>query len=255
MKTVPLRAFAVVVLAWLFVGCGGAPEPSAHVLFIGNSYTSENNLPRLFADLAQAGGRPVAVDVVAVGGATLAQHLRTPDVPSRIAARHWDVVVIQEQSVLPAQAMQREVEMYPAVRELVTLVRRAGARPVLLLTWGRRDGLAEAGFRSFAAMQADLTAGYLGIADELGVAVAPAGEAWQRRVMQGSGQALWQADGSHPSLLGSYLTGCVLYVTIYGASPVGLAAPGGVSREEADQLQQLAYDLVYGDPVRWHLAK
>ncbi len=46
MKTVPLRAFAVVVLAWLFVGCGGAPEPSAHVLFIGNSYTSENNLPR-----------------------------------------------------------------------------------------------------------------------------------------------------------------------------------------------------------------
>ena len=144
---------------------------------------------------------------------------------------------------------------YPAARKLVHLVRRAGARPVLLLTWGRRDGLPEFGFRDFDAMQTQLTKGYLTIADELRVTVAPAGEAWRRGVAHDTGLALWQTDGSHPSLLGSYLTACVLYATIFGVSPVGLAAPNGVSPETADRLQQVANTVVLDDPTRWHMPK
>ena len=256
MASLLLRAVVGALLVGSMAGCGGAPKPSARVLFIGNSYTSVNDLPHLFADLSDAGGHPAAVDMIAVGGATLAQHLGGPDAPARIAAQPpWDVVVLQEQSMLPALASQRAAAMYPAVRRLARLARDAGARPVLLLTWGRRDGLPEAGFRSFAAMQAQLTKGYLGIADELGATVAPAGEAWRRGVGQNPGLALWQADGSHPSLVGSYLTACVLYATLYAESPVGLPAPRGVSRGEADLLQQLARDVVLGAPARWHLPK
>ncbi len=144
---------------------------------------------------------------------------------------------------------------YPAARKLVHLVRRAGARPVLLLTWGRRDGLPEFGFRDFDAMQTQITKGYLTIADELQVTVAPAGEAWRRGVAHDTGLALWQTDGSHPSLLGSYLTACVLYATIFGVSPVGLAAPNGVPREAAERLQQVANTVVLDDPARWHLTQ
>jgi hypothetical protein len=255
MSVMALRAMVGLglVVAGLLGGCGGAAGPSAHVLFIGNSYTSENDLPRLFADLSQAGGHPVAVEAVTVGGATLAQHLGGPDAPGRIAARHWEAVVLQEQSVLPALRGQRAAAMYPAARGLVKLARDAGARPVLLLTWGRRKGMPEAGFGSFAAMQDALTAGYLAIADELGATVAPAGEAWRGAVGRRPDLALWQADGSHPSLAGSYLTACVLYAALYGESPVGLAAPRGVLPEDAALLQQLARDTVLGDPARWHV--
>jgi hypothetical protein len=255
MRLIQVRAIAGVLLAGLVMGCGGPAAPTIRVLFIGNSYTSENDLPRLFADLSRAGGHPVAVDMVAVGGATLAQHLGGADAPARIAAQTWDIVVLQEQSVLPALAGQRATEMYPAVRQLVRLARNAGARPMLLLTWGRRDGLRDAGFSSFVGMQAQLTKGYLGIANELGVAVAPAGEVWRRVVASDAGLKLWQEDGSHPSLVGSYLTACVLYAAIYGESPVGLAAPSEVSREKADLLQQLARDVAIGDAARWHLTK
>lgn len=250
-----LRAIVGAVLVVLVAGCGGVPDSAPRVLFIGNSYTFENDLPQLFADLSRAGGHPVRTEMVAVGGATLAQHLAGPDAPAQIAAQPWDAVVLQEQSVIPALPDQRATDMYPAVRHLVQLARDAGAQPVLLLTWGRRDGLADAGFASFAAMQGQLTRGYLGIADELGVPVAPAGEAWQRGVEQQPGIALWQADGSHPSLAGSYLTACILYATIHAESPVGLSAPRGVSREDAALLQQLAYDAVLGDLARWHLTQ
>jgi hypothetical protein len=246
-----LRAIVAAALAGLLAGGGCGPAP-ARVLFIGNSYTFENDLPRLFADLSQAGGRPVATEMVAVGGATLAQHLGGPDAPGRLAAHPWDVVVLQEQSVLPALAGRREAEMYPAVRGLVGLARAAGARPVLLLTWGRRDGLAEAGLASFGAMQDQLTRGTLGVADELGLAVAPAGEAW-RAARQGL--ALWQADGSHPSLAGSYLAACVLYAALYGESPARLPAPPGLSAEDAALLQRLAAEVALGDLARWHLGR
>ena len=250
-----LQTMIRLLLSWLIAGCGAPPTPSARLLFIGNSYTYENDLPHLFAALAQAGGRPVTVDMVAVGGATLAQHLTTPDASARITAQPWDFVVLQEQSLLPAFAQRRTTEMYPAVRTLVQLVRKAGAQPVLLLTWGRRDGFAEFGFRDYATMQDQLTKGYRTIADELGVAVAPAGEAWRRGVAQDAGLALWQTDGSHPSLLGSYLTACVLYVTVFSVSPVGLPAPRGISEVEARQLQHLAYDTLLEHTERWHVPK
>jgi hypothetical protein len=60
-----------------FAVCGQAP-PSAplEVLFIGNSYTSANNLPAMLEGLADAaGGRKVHTDRHLVGGCTLERHV------------------------------------------------------------------------------------------------------------------------------------------------------------------------------------
>lgn len=252
-RILALRAALAAVIAGLLAGCGEPPQPPVWVLFIGNSYTSEHNLPRLFADLAAAGGHPAEVSLVAWGGATLAGHLAKGDAADQIAAQPWDYVVLQEQSVLPALADQRTTEMYPAVRRLARLAREAGAQPVLLLTWGRRDGLRDGGFAGFGPMQDQLTRGYLGIADELGAPVAPAGEAWRRAIVESPTVALWQADGSHPSLAGSYLAACVLYAATFGESPAGLPAPRGIAPEEAAWLQEIAAAVTFGDRERWNL--
>jgi hypothetical protein len=241
------------MLTLALASCGLPAAPSARVLFIGNSYTFENDLPQMVAALAQAGGRPLGTGMLAVGGATLAQHLGTLATADTLAEQRWDFVVLQEQSVIPALASQRSAQMYPAARELIRAVRARGARPVLLLTWGRRDGLAEAGFRDFAGMQAQLTAGYLALADELDVAVAPAGEAWRAALANDPGLALWQDDGSHPSQLGSYLTACVVYAALFRASPEGLPIPAGIDADTARRLQVQANVTVQRDLARWHL--
>jgi hypothetical protein len=253
------RCFAWILPLFLLGGCdrffapSQPPGPVKHVLFIGNSYTFENDLPSLFANLARAGKHAVVADMAAVGGATLQQHLGMAATRDKLAAKRWDFVVLQEQSVVPAVSAMRAGQMYPAVRQYVQNIRAIGAKPMLLLTWGRRDGLREAGFHNFQTMQAELTDAYMTIADELNVSVAPAGVAWQIAVEHGNGKELWATDGSHPSERGSYLTACVLYAAIFRESPVGLPTSGGLSSKTAQALQNLAKDTVLQSQASWHL--
>ena len=251
-----LRRHLWIAWAAFVVACGGAPAPPAppvRVLFIGNSYIFANDLPRMFATLAQAGQYRVVVDQAAEAGWTLAQHVAAAQTRDKLTARQWDFVVLQEQSIVPAVPAARTTGMYPAVRQYAAGIRELGAEPVLLLTWGRRDGLREFGFPDFRTMQDQLTAGVLAIAAELDERVAPAGVAWQLGVSRDTALALWQPDGSHPSLAGSYLTACVLYATLFRASPVGLSAPGSLPPEMARRLQELARETVLTEPARWHI--
>jgi hypothetical protein len=236
-------------------GNDGPSTPAMHVLFIGNSYIFVNDLPNTFAALARAGNHPVSTDMAAVGGATLQQHLGMSQTRNKLAAERWDYVVLQEQSVIPAIPSLRKAQMYPAVRQFAQIIRAQGAQPVLLLTWGRRDGLREAGYRDYQTMQAQLTTGYMTIADELNVCVAPAGVAWQTAAAQKAGMALWQADGSHPSDRGSYLAACIVYATLFRESPVGLPPSTGLSVEAARGLQIIARDTVLTDRAHWHIRK
>jgi hypothetical protein len=205
-------------------------------LFVGNSYTYVNNLPGMFAQLAQSGGRQVFVDSVAPGGWTLAQHAASGQTLNKIADGRWNFVVLQEQSIVPAVEPSRTRDMYPAVRLLNDKIQNAGARTVLYMTWGRRDGLAQFGFQNYSDMQEQLIQGYSGIAEELGALLAPVGEAWRREPTPD----LWQGDGSHPSLKGTYLAACVFYAAIFQQSPEGLAFTAGLPEETARRLQALA---------------
>jgi len=237
------------LLAVLLLVGASAPHRAAaaaamRVLFIGNSYTYYNAMPQTFADLMRAGGHGVAVGMVAVGGATLARHLAERRALDAVDRGGWDYVVLQEQSVLPSLASQREAEMYPAVRQFDEHIRRAGAHTVLFLTWGRRDGLPERGFPTMAAMQAQLDAGYGQIAREIGATIAPVGTAWQKALARDPALKLWAHDGSHPSAEGSYLAACVFYATLSHQSPEGLPCRAGLSDAHARLLQRIAAETV-----------
>lgn len=236
------------LLAVLLLVGASAPRRAAaaamRVLFIGNSYTYYNAMPGMFADLMRAGGHGVAVGMVAVGGATLARHLAERRALDAVDRGGWDYVVLQEQSVLPSLAGQREAEMYPAVRQFDEHIRRAGAHTVLFLTWGRRDGLPERGFPTMAAMQAQLDAGYGQIAREIGATIAPVGTAWQKALARDPALKLWAHDGSHPSAEGSYLAACVFYATLSHQSPEGLPCRAGLSDAHARLLQRIAAETV-----------
>ena len=251
MRRFPALSLVIAVLA----GCARAEPlpPPVRVLFIGNSYTYVNDLPHRFAELAQAGRHPVIVDMAAPGGWTLQQHAGSAETSRKIEESPWAFVILQEQSIVPAVPQAREAGMYPAVRRLATAIRSHGSEPVLYLTWARRDGLADNGFADFGAMQAAITDGYLHIANELDLRVAAAGEAWRLARREIPDAPLFDGDGSHPAPAGTYLTACVLYATLFHASPEGLAAPAGVEPALAARLQTLAAAVVLKDPGRWHL--
>jgi hypothetical protein len=230
-------------------GCGRHTNP-CRVLFVGNSYTYVNQLPSTFELLAYAGDRSVEVEMVADGGESLADHVGSEDVKEALRSAKWNIVVLQEESVIPASQGLRQSQMYPAARELVDEIRAAGAQPMFFATWAHRDGWPENGLRTYASMQSAVDAGYTEIARDLHVAVAPVGDVWAAALAEAARArrlpGLWVADGSHPTRRGTYLAACVFYAAIFQKSPVGLPYRDGIVGKEAPRLQAIASHIVLG---------
>src|SRR5262245_40399670 len=159
-----------------------------NVLFIGNSFTARNDLPGLISRLAQAKGKSLRHDLVSRGGASLRAHWNAGDAARRIASREYDRVVLQEQSTLPLKNPER---MHENVRLVDEATRSAGAKTLLYLTWAREHT---------PESQQAITDAYASIGEELGATVVPAGLAWQRFLTQHDQPALYERDGSHPTL-------------------------------------------------------
>ena len=233
-------------------GTGAGGETCTRVLFLGNSYTYVNDLPSTFAQLSQSGGHAVAVDMIANGGETLAQHAASSDDLGKIASQHWTYVVLQEQSDTPATAGGRAY-MYPAARTLAASVEADAAMPMFFMTWAHRDGEPSAGESYYETMQRQVDGAHLTIAKELGVPVAPVGYTWYMVRRDHPDMNLWQDDGSHPTQAGTYLAACVFYASIFRASPVGLSFHGGLSDEQARLLQDEAGRRVLDMQTEWGL--
>jgi hypothetical protein len=220
LKSVGLLACLGAAIAWGLAASGDAraavPKYSKkmRILFIGNSYTNVNDLPRMLTGLMAVKGIKLETRRVTPGGCTLKKHWEGDNARKAIAEGPWDYVVIQEQSQMPA--------FYPAVTLkyaalIAGLAREAGAQPVFYLTWARK---------AKPEMQKALTSTYMkaGLASE--ALVAPVGIAWQKALKDTPALALHAKDGSHPTQQGTYLAACTLFATILRRDPTGL--PGMV---------------------------
>lgn len=193
------------------------PTQGLRALFIGNSYTHRNDLPGLIAGLAAAGSPPceMSAERVIVNGASLRRHWNA-GAAELIRSQPWDVVVLQEQSTLPVKNPRRYHEN---VRLFAEVVRERGARLVVYLAWARQNAPETQSTLNHAAEE---------IAAETGAEIAAVGPAWERVRQHPKAPELFEADGSHPTLAGSYLAACVFYATLFRRSPVGLPAPEGL---------------------------
>jgi hypothetical protein len=102
-------------------------------------------------------------------------------------------------------------------------------------------------------MQQGLFDGYMSIVHELDTRVAPVGVAWAEAHKQNPQLNLWQDDGSHPAMQGTYLAACVFYATIFDESPEGLSYRSDLSKDEAQWLQKVAADAVLQDKGKWNI--
>lgn len=220
------------------------------MLFIGDSYTYVNNLPAMFTALAKAGQERVEAGKEAKAGETLAEHVASPLTAPALHAEKWNAVVLQEQSQIPSVERDRQTEMYPAACQLVSMIRGVGAQPMFFVTPARRYGWPAMGLDSYASMQSAIDEGYSVIARELRAVIAPVGYAWAALVRNHDGSRLWQSDGSHPTVAGTYLAASVFYASIFEKSPEGLRYYAGLPRGEAMRLQATASDIVLGDTKR-----
>ena len=213
------------------------------VLFIGNSFTSRNQLPQIVAALVARGepSHTLRSATIYAGGASLRRHWNAGLAQRTLASQPWDYVVLQEQSTLPLKSPQRYHEN---VRLFAPAIAAHGARPLLYMTWSRSH---------VPDAQRELTAAVEAIAQELNADVVPVGIAWHALRARHPDIALYDADGSHPTPTGSYLAACVFAGRLFGVRVTNheLADRHRIAHDVADRVHEAAWTTCAGyTPLR-----
>lgn len=226
--------FVVLLVPFIVHSRATEPKPEIRILFIGNSFTYYYDLPRMVAELAEAGRqRPLHYESETPGGYTLEKHWQDRKAVSRIQSGHWDFVVLQDQSEAP---LLRRDAMIEYGKKFDAEIKKQRAKTILYETWALQNKLEQ---------QTPISKAYEGLSRELNARLAPVGNAWQTALRSDTKLILHDNDHKHPNATGTYLAACVFYATIFGKSPEGLPGRiGGLTNAEAQRLQAIAWKSV-----------
>lgn len=213
-----------------------ATTQAIDVLFYGSSFTSYNNMPAMFRQLAAVADPAIEVhdQLVARPGYSLDLHWRDELVQHHLQEKAWDVVILQEQAQAPLRKKER---MATHAGNFAQVVEGIGGRTLLLMAWAprRRQAMTEA----LAKATED-------VGQQVGADVSPVGRAWYAALLENPNLGLHSADGVHPAPLGSYFTACVLLTSsIEGFDPRGLPPLDlDIAEEDLELVQRVAWETV-----------
>ena len=268
------RCFIIALICLLLLsvcGCAAAPAQSTapeptlaagklpkdktyNILFIGNSYTYTNDMPRVFFEkMAESCGYKVRITAITKGSYTLEKLADTTDpYGGKVMANlstpgSYDYVILQEQSIRPITEPEK---FRAAASDLNGRIRAIGAQPVLYATWGRQSGsetLADLGLTN-ESMTWKLAAEYAAVGAELDIPVSHVGVAFYE-VNTTTGIELYNEDLSHPAIEGSYLAALTLFCGIFGVDPEAVSYGANIPAYDVTAMQSAAKKVIFNDVV------
>jgi hypothetical protein len=232
-------------------------QDTLRALFIGNSYMGVNNLPSMVSDLSSSLGDVLLFDSNTPGGQTFQNHAANPINYQKMAEQPWDYIILQGQSQEPSFPYgQVNTQTLPYAVQLADSAKaiQPCSQVNYFMTWGRQNGDPQwDSINTFDKMNGRLRDAYLRIADSANAAVSPVAVAWKYVRDNYPVINLYQQDGSHPSLTGSYLAACVFYSALYHKPSTGSAYNPGIDHADALLIQQIASTIVLDSLPTWML--
>jgi len=188
-----------------------------NVLFIGNSHTYFNQgidyHLNHFTREADLDYTPT-IEKVAFSGYTLEQHVTDKRTLDKIVERDWDVIVFQENS---SRAAEEREEVLIAIQN-VSLEEPHKETPFMIR---------------------DIQQTYEAAAPSVNGTIVPVGVAFETiRNDPSNAIELYNADGVHPSVEGSFLTAAMFYYAIYTNDPLVNSYTAGLEETIASYLKQ-----------------
>lgn len=206
-----------------------------NILFLGNSYTYCNDMPKIFEKLACDNGRDVTAYSVTEGGINLYKFTdENAEVSKKLekllAEKKFDVCFMQDHSLVPVQNsglfISGVVLVYRKIKDIIPNV-------YLYETWGRKR-ISEDNPEVWSVDEG-MTKGLLRIygdgAEMIGVKLSTVGESFYKLHNAEPSIELYEEDCSHPSYKGSCLVALTHYYTAFGEFPEN-AASLNLSEEE-----------------------
>jgi len=232
-------------------------QDTLRALFIGNSYMGVNNLPQMVSDLSTSLNDVLYFDSNTPGGQTFQSHAANPVNYQKMAAQPWDYIILQGQSQEPSFPFnQVNTATLPYAVQLADSAKaiQPCSQVNYFMTWGRQNGDPQwDSINTFDKMNQRLRDAYLRIADSANASVSPVGVAWKYIRDNYPNINLYQQDGSHPSLEGSYLAACVFYTSLFHQASTGSTYNPGIDQNTATILQQVGSAIVLDSLNTWKL--
>jgi len=244
-----LRLLAIVVLGlttFLVLSPETLSPPDKRILFIGNSFTFGGDVPTQVRNIAITSTPSVNyhVEMVVRGGTTLTEHLTETNAIDTLENGDWDVVVLQDASVMSFHPQWRS-EMVHATSIFAELAQEQGAEVLYYSHWSPNiEYIAEnTPIKDTATAIAHIEQTYENISSDTGGSVAYAGRVWQMADDAGI-TALYEADEHHASIKGAYAAALAISAVLGDIDPgTSTWAPKEVPFSEQEQLRAMASTL------------
>lgn len=203
----------------------GFTEPAKKILFIGNSATYYNDMPKMLKGLANADGKQAEITAITASGYKLSQFTSVSNVYyaqliNQLQTNSWDFVVLQDHREVIIQNPSKTEE---AISILKKYIDAAGAQLIIYETQADSKGREffinnSSIFMDNLTMQFYMSRNYYSIGNKFNALVCSAGDNYSRCMNLYPNIVLYNKDLLHPSPYGSYMVACSLYKTIFKTS-------------------------------------
>lgn len=236
-------------------------QQSKRVYFIGNSYTSSQNIPQIVANIAQTSNDVLTFQQTTPGGSTLFQHSNNAVVQNNIDTGNWDYVVLQEQSQIPSFSVEQvRFQMFPPAENLANRIRAQNpcATPIFYMTWGRKNGDNQncpylPYVCTYTGMDDAIRLRYEEIAASTNSVVSPVGAVWRYLRTNHPEIELYTGDGSHQSVFGAIASAYTFYTVIFKKDPNAANYNHNQDAAKVALIKNAVKEVVYNHQAQWHI--
>lgn len=173
------------------------------ILFVGNSLSYSNDLPKLVEATAAKHDLKVETEIYAKPNYSLEDHWLEGNFQKRIAKGKFDFVIVQQG---PSSQEDGKKMLTDYGRKIAKLCKRKNSKLAFFMVWPSRSN-----FRSFDKVIEN----YEFAAKQNDAILCPVGKIWKTYMEQTGDYSFFEADGFHPSLKGSESAAMIIFQSLF----------------------------------------
>ena len=180
-------------------------QKPVHILFVGNSLTYTNNLPKLVELESRKHGLKVKTKMLAFPNYALQDHWEDGELQKYIQTGKFDYVIVQQG---PSSQREGKEMLLESGRLIKRLCAQSGSELVYLMVWPSRSY-----YHTFDGVIAN----HRTAAESNQAMLIPVGEVWKDHFESTGDYSYYSSDGFHPSLRGSQVAAQLISAQLFNS--------------------------------------
>jgi len=221
------------------------------ILFIGNSFTVNNDCPGVFKHVTDGAGKKVCIGSCIHRGGSVKDFINNDTCWTKIKSRNWDYIVFQDYQafygdtlgVFPEGILEDNLKFQEKIKKI-----NHCAKIIYTAGWENRNGFKDRFPKdNMKRLIHRIMANYAYLNNKNGVhnIIAPVGLVWLNSMQSKKDIQLYlSSDNRHPTRRGTDLFAITMYVVIFKSNPEQTLFFGDVGTAETRFIANICYKTV-----------